>query len=240
MISKTLKKLAFLIVALVLILASRPTSAFAAKFTLYPASGKVVVGDTFTVDVLIDTEGKSTLQSKAVITFDPTRLEVVSADRNNSLYTTYPVADQSVDNTNGVVMVSGFTQSGAGTLYKTNGAADVFVRIKFKALKTGAASIDWEYDGTQGQFQSIIMADGSPAQNVLLAAPTKGTYTVTSQSSTPPTPVTPDTGLFDQSGLFIGGGVLVAAIAIFAGLTIYSKANQRIASSKKKTIVIYE
>ncbi len=118
------------------------------------------------MDILIDSGGEELVEARAVITFDPSMLKVTEAKRNNSLFLTWPSDESTIDNENGVVMLTGFTQSGEGTLYSTDGDPDVFARLTFEILEEGETSLEWEYSGENESFKSVLMKDGSPPQNV--------------------------------------------------------------------------
>lgn len=225
-------------------LTSRPEKAYAsgsATFSITPDNGYVVEGQQFSLDVLIDTAGTEVVQARAVITFDPTKVRLTNAGRNNSLFAQFPTDGQSTDNTNGVVMVTGFSQAGVDELYATSGAADVFVRLTFTALRSGNVTFDWEYSGSDQPFKSVIMSSGSPPQNILNSRPQAVTFTIQSSgSNTPPPPTVPDTAVRDNLPFYIGGLVLMGGILIFFGGSMVVRASENLNSSKKRTVVDYD
>lgn len=211
-------------------------SAIGGSFTISPSKGSVKVGKTFTVDVLIDTESQSVLLARSVLTFNPDYLTVTKAEYNASLFCSYEEGKQSIDNTNGVIVLEGFCQSGAGQLYKTEGSADVFARVTFSAKKAGSAVIDWEYSGSDQEFKSVIMKDGSPASNILDVKPAKATFTLSSTSSGSGNGGnTPATGFFVSWSL-----ITVGIICIISGIIyVYYMRKNRI-NSKLRTVVLDE
>ena len=117
------------------------------SFSLYPNGGVVVNGgDGFVVDVMIDTGGQKIVSAKFTLLFDPRELQLTKVERNNSLFDQWPEDESTVDNDNGVVMLEGFSQSGSGKEYVTEGDPDIFARLHFKALKKTDAVLDWEYN----------------------------------------------------------------------------------------------
>lgn len=218
----------------------KPASASgSASYSITPSNGFVTEGSRFTIDVLIDTAGTEVTQARAVITFDPTRVRLYNASRNNSLFAQFPTDGQSTDNTNGVVMVTGFSQSGEDELYATSGEPDVFVRLTFDALRSGTVQFEWEYSGSDQPFKSVIMANGSPPQNILNTRPQSATFTIQASSTTPP-PVVPDTAVRDYLPLYVGGITLIGGALIFFGGNMLVNASENVKSSKKRTVVDYD
>ena len=224
------------ILTVLILLAVSPVFVYASggEFTLYPSGGKAYdYGDGFTVDILIDSGGESLVEARSVITFDPELVEVTEAKRNNSLFLTWPADESTIDNENGVVMLTGFTQSGTGDPYLTEGDADVFARLTFKILKEGELTLDWEFSGTDESFKSVMMTDGSPTQNVLETKPDSATYTLIIGESTDTETNTPSTGLeFNISEALIG----TALIILGAYLMIAKPAPAK----RTGTVVVYE
>lgn len=200
------------------------------RFILNPKSGQLAVGQNFTLDIFIDSGGGNVSLARAVVTFDPTLVQVTGASRNNSLFTNFDEDEQTLDNTNGVIMVTGFTQSGAGTLYKTQGEPDLLARLTFKVLKAGPLRFDWEYSGQDQPFKSVMIADGSPPQNILTTKPESASFPI------PTTGTTPSTGLNSWSVALFGGGIIGGSLLIWAGSSLISRGFKR----QRKTQVLYE
>ena len=224
-----------LIVLILLITSPVLVSASSGKFTLYPSGGKAYdSGEGFTVDILIDSGGESLVEARSVITFDPELVEVTEAKRNNSLFLTWPADESTIDNENGVVMLTGFTQSGTGDPYITEGDPDVFARLIFKVLKEGDLTLDWEYSGTNESFKSIMMKDGSPTQNILVSKPDSATYTLVLGSSGSSSGTdTPSTGLE-----FKVSEVIVGSVLVFLGM--YLMIAKPALTKRTGTVVVYE
>lgn len=237
---KSLIKAVYLVATTLFLSLVAPLSAYAAEFKLNPSTGNLIKGETFIIDILIDSEGDELSQAAAVLSFDPDLIQIVKAQRNNSLFETFPSSEQSTDNTNGVLMLTGFTQSGTADLYKTDGDPDVFARITFEAIDSGNLTINWEYSGDIETFYTSLVTDGSPPQNILTTKPIGGTYTIKSASDIPSTPTTPTTGITEFDGAYVGGAVFAGGILLTIGMVVYYKASDRIISSDRKTIVLTE
>jgi hypothetical protein len=196
-------------------------------FSIYPAGGTVVNKDNgFTVDVMIDSGGKALVSARFVLLFDPTYLQLTSTQKNNTLFAQWPSAESTIDNTNGVVMLTGFSQSGTDALYTTGSSADIMARLTFKVVKTGKTTLDWAYSGADEDFKSVLLTDGSPPQNVLASKPSAVTFTISNTIV--------NTGIPWDRYVLIGGVVLI----LFGGLITFSK--PRRFNKRRGTIVIYD
>ncbi len=188
-----------------------------ATFSFYPEGGIIVNGsEGFTVDVLIDTSGEEVMSAKFVTLFDPTVLRLKKAQRNSSLFESWPEEESSIDNDNGVVMLSGFSQSGASTPLLTSNGPEVMARLTFEVLREKTTYLDWEYDTNNGVFDTQIMKDGSPPQNLLTAKPKTAVFQFGGGGA-----IKPDvnTGVFDYKSLIVLGAVLL----MFGGFMIFTR-----------------
>lgn len=214
--------------ALVLLL---PSYVFASPmFELYPQSG-IVKDPTkgFTVDILIDSDGEDITQASFTLKFDPDIVQVRSANKNNSLFDQWPEDESSIDNTNGVIVLTGFTQSGVKELYNGDGTKDVFARIDFDVISTEKKEIvlEFEYGGVDTIFTTVIMKDGSPPTNILLSKPESGVYSYTGKT-------VPSTGIEPQH-LTIVLGLILISVGVFVTST---KSNPL--RKKRGTVVLYD
>lgn len=209
-----------------------PISANAAgTFVLNPKSGELKVGQNFTQDIFITSGDSNISLARAVVTFDPTLIQVISASRNNSLFQNFPDNEQTIDNKNGVIVMTGFTQSGSGTLYKTTGQPDLFGRFTFKVSKAGPLKFDWEYSGQDQPFKSVIIADGSPPSNVLAVKPDPATYAIPTLGTN-----VPDTGIDNWTMIIFAIGIIIGALMIWGGATVLGKG----VKGRRRTQVLYD
>jgi hypothetical protein len=223
------KRYFFTIISVFILAISPVTKAFAAEpsFSFYPDSGVVAnLEDGFTVDVMIDTAGQEVTSARFTITFDPNILQLAKAERNNSLFEQYPDDESSLDNTNGVVMLTGFTQSGSSDLYVTEGDSDLFARLTFDVLKKGEVTLDWEFTGSEDLFDTYILEEGSPPQNILDTKPSSATFEIGDIVNQP------DTAIGLNEYIIATGFVLI----LFGALIIFSTPKRR----DKGTVVLYE
>ncbi len=204
-----------------------PSFATEPSFSIYPAGGIVTNKEEgFTVDVMIDSGGEELISARFVITFDPQYLQLTKTEKNNSLFTQWPEDEASVDNTNGIAMLTGFSQSGADELYITEEEPDIMARLTFKVLQLGQTAIDWEFTGDDSTFSSVMLIDGSPPQNILLNKPTSVTFTVQEEIV--------DTAIEWNKYILVGGLILI----LFGGLMMFSKPINF--SKKSGTVIVYD
>jgi len=247
-VNKKVLSIFFILFSFIFFMLLPVTESFAASGSLsfYPIGGYVRKGEDFTVDVKIDSGGENITLARVVFVFDPEMVEIVQADKNASLFCNWPTDQQTVDNTNGVYRLTGYCQSGEGTLYKTEGESDVFTRIKFKALKEGKIDFEWEYSGEDLPYKTVIMKDGSPTQNILTSAPTNVSFNsvVSAPNTNPTTPTnqgsTPQTNVIDTESLVIGGVIAFGSILVLVGGTLMSSWGQKALHKKYKTFVVVE
>lgn len=219
------------------------TLAANANYSVTPKSGYVQVNKDFVFDILIDTDNENSNLARAVLTFDPKMIRVVKAEKNSNLYCNWPEDEQTIDNVNGVIMITAFCQSGAGTLYKTTGEPEVFSRLTFRPLKAGRVTFNWKWTGENQSFNSAIMKDGSPPQNLLTTVPAAFSFNavaLTGGNNGNNGGTTPVTGLFDGELIIVGLVTLISSILIFGGTYLIFFANKRNINKRFKTLVIYK
>jgi hypothetical protein len=114
---------------------------------LYSDVERIKAGDTFTVNVQLDTQGES-IDGVDIysVKFDPTYLEVVDTDRSQAGVQVSPgglmpvVTVNRVDNKAGMIQFAQVTSG--GTRFKGKGK---FMSINLKALKAGKTLMSFDY-----------------------------------------------------------------------------------------------
>lgn len=206
--------------------ASEPMMSF------YPKGGAVLNKENgFIVDILINTAGEEIALAKFTVLFDPQVLQLRKAERNNTLFDQFPQDEASTDNENGVILLTGFTQSGAGTLYTTGAKSDVFARLTFDVLGEGETVLDWEYLGTGATFDTVMLKDGSPPQNILRTKPESATFSIGDDIIDPGIPIT---FVPIDRYVLITGIVLV----VFGAFLVLTK--PRGVKGKRGTVLVYD
>lgn len=142
---------------------------FAATLTIAPATGVYTTGQTFSVQVLVNTAGTPVNAADGTVSFNPRELSVVSVGRSASIFNLW-TAEPSFSNSAGTVSFSG----GVPTGY--TGSNGSVMTITFKSLTSGAARV-------QISGGSVLAADGR-GTNVLTNM-TGGTYTLSAVTTQP-------------------------------------------------------
>lgn len=195
------------IIFFALVFLSFPAKAWAATFSLSPATKVVSVGDEFDVAVMIDTAGEAAVGADAIINYDALKLQAVSASLG-SLFSVKSAEDKS---TLGKII---FRATTAGATESFTGAG-TFATITFKALAAGVVTVSFDF--TQGSTTDSNIAK-SGGTDVLTAA-SSGTYTVSTSGiggtggSPLPTPsALPQAGVVEDTiGLLVGGLLFLGA-----------------------------
>jgi hypothetical protein len=153
-----------------------PASTFAATLSLSPSTGVYKTGQTFTVNVVVNTTSASVNASDGTVSFDPHALSVVAVTRSSSIFNLW-TAEPAFSNAAGTISFSG----GVPTGY--TGAGGVVMSITFRSLNSGTAQVSLTN-------ASVLAADGR-GTNVLNTM-NGGTYTIAAVDSQPPAEVIVD------------------------------------------------
>jgi hypothetical protein len=146
-----------------------PSVSFAATLSVTPGTGVYKTGQTFTVNVVVNTTGVPVNAADGSLTFDPHELNVVAVSRTSSIFNLW-TAEPAFSNTAGTISFSG----GVPTGYTgTNGTV---MSVTFKSITSGTAHVSIS-------SASVLAADGR-GTNVLTAM-NGGTFTLAAVESTP-------------------------------------------------------
>ena len=153
----------------------------AATLTLSPASQTVNVGDTLTVQVLLDTQGANIdgLDIQA-LNYNPYNLQLQDADQSTAgtqiqAGSLMPqTLANSVDTTNGKIVFSQITNPGS-----TYTGSGVLATLTFKALVAGNTKLTFDFT-PGGTTQSDVASQG----NNVLTSVVNGQYTINNAGST--------------------------------------------------------
>jgi len=241
---KKLFKKTFIFVGALAFVATAVTVSYAADFKLHPQGGYVQYPDEFYVDVLIDAPDEKVTLARAVLLFDPSLVEVEDVSVNNGIFSKYPTDSQIVDNTNGVIQIEGFSQTGA--LYSTDAdssaqGGDVFARLKFKTLYPDKLVLEWKYDGQDTPHNTVIMRNGSPPENILKTKPSNIEIIIQNPNAyIPPTADNqPNTSVVDGA-IYTAVGILAIAVIVFTLLLIWGGLLSKRVKEGVGTIVIVD
>jgi len=140
----------------------------AASLSLNPATGVYGSGQTFTVNVVVNTSGAAINAADGTIKFSPNELSVVSVTKGSvfNLWT----AEPTFSNTAGTISFSGGTPTGY------TGASGAVLNITFRTKGSGPTKVNFSSG-------SVLAADGR-GTNVLTTMG-GGTYTISAATSEP-------------------------------------------------------
>jgi hypothetical protein len=140
----------------------------AATLSVSPATGVYEIGDTFIVQVRVNTQGANINAAEGTLNFDPSKLSVVRVQKGSvfNLWT----SDPSFSNTAGTVTFSGGNPTG----YTGSGGSVITVTLRAKAAGSPRVTM------TGG---AVLAADGRGTN--VLSTMAGGTSTVSAPSATP-------------------------------------------------------
>lgn len=141
----------------------------AATLAVTPATGVYKTGQSFTVNVLVNTAGVPVNAADGTMSFNPRELSVVAVSRTSSIFNLW-TAEPTFSNAAGTITFSG----GVPTGY--TGVSGVVMSVTFKSLVSGAARVTLS-------GASVLAADGR-GTNVLTNM-SGGTYTLSAVDSQP-------------------------------------------------------
>lgn len=229
-----LKKLAICIPFLSFFFFATPVLAVSPTFTLYPDGGYAILNREFSVDILLNTAGRDTTNARAVLSFDPDRLEVTKV-AFGGLYCQYPEDEYSADNTNGEVILTGFCLD---PYYNSDSTSGLFGRVTFRPLLEGTATINFEYSTTGGDDVSAIKDTGSPPINILASRPDGVSYSVVTQVPGGSQAQLPGAGIFDNKALVLGFSLIIVSIVVVTGGGILNHIRRVNDNRNRRTIVL--
>lgn len=123
-----------------------------ASLSLSPDSGLYKTGDTFSVDILVDTNEQDVVVVAAYLNYDPNALEVVSIDVLDSIFTME--AENIIDSTNGQVKITrGLPSPGVNT---ANGRV---ARLNLRGLTDADTEISFDFISGATNESNVIIDD---------------------------------------------------------------------------------
>lgn len=152
-----------------------PISAFSVGASLYlnPASASYSLGNTFSVDINVNTGGQPINAAEGSLLFDTNAFEVIEFSKSGSVFTLW-TQDPSFSNSAGTISFGGGVPTPGFT-----GASGRIFSIKLKVKATGTGTINWSSG-------SVLANDGLGTN--ILASMVGGTYRLNPSIATPPLP----------------------------------------------------
>lgn len=149
-------------------------AALAAETTVSPTIGTYSKGQTFTSTIRVNPQGKSVNAVEATLTFDTSKLSVVSVSKTGSVFSLW-TTEPTFSNTQGTIQFGG----GSPTPFT---AQSTLVVVTFRTTGEGDATVDFKN-------ASVLAADGLGTD--VYTGSVKGVYTIGAGAATPPPPPPP-------------------------------------------------
>ena len=198
-----IKGLAFILVFFLI----KPSVVSAATLSLSPQSRIVTPGETFSVDVLIDTAGESVTMADVYFMHDNSLMEALTVTNGTFFPDTYHLLTPGEPYLSGTLSKSGESFTGTGTV----------ATITFKALKEGVDTLAFKC--SPGKSADTNISRGSDGEDIVeCSALVDGKYTISSSgtpgSATPTPRSLPEAGSVGNTLIAVGVGVLLTIIGI--------------------------
>ncbi len=184
----------------------RPVQAVGATLSLSPATKNVAVGESFNVDLDIDSGGQAVSSVSAVLTYDTNLLTVVVIPG-----TAVPIAKTTA--------VGGIITIQSGALSQNFTGSGVIATLNFRTKKAGTAQVAITFTGSSG---SSIVTGANGTSNILDLV-NNGIYVIGSGGTTTTTMATtttvPATGTIKETMVILAGGLIL----LFLGAKIWTR-----------------
>jgi hypothetical protein len=174
-IFKLISRFAFFACASVFIFFALTNKSYAQKASLYlaPSTGTYTVGNTFLVQVKVNSGGVAINAADGTLVFDPDKLEVVKISKEDSIFNLW-VQEPTFSNSLGTINFAGGKPS-PGFI----GAAGTIINITFRAKTSGTANLTFA--------SGSVLADDGKGTNIL-ANTGSGLYKLVAREITPVPP----------------------------------------------------
>lgn len=217
---KTALQVSLLIVVFGVALFALPEKALAASLSLSPASASKNNGETFGVDIVLDTEGAAVSGATAIINYDTGKLQVQDDDSNNTGVNIKPGTALSQVLSNSVDTSAGKIRFDAGNLGASYTGRGVLATIQFKAIGSGVAQASFLFNPSSTTNTSQVAAATGPTN--LLTKINDGNYTIggtssNSTSSTQTQQTLPQTGVMENTIAILVGGLGLLGMGMMFG-----------------------
>lgn len=158
----------------------KPRSQGRGRLWVSPGSGKLQPGTRFQVDVSLDTGGRDTAGTDAVLRYDPSKLKLVSIERGQ-LYPEYTIAHDA----SGLIAISGLAEAGTGF-----SGSGVLARINFAVMPDAPPSstrltFDFDPRKVQKTTDSNIVSGNTATSYDTLRSARGGNYRIVQAKTRP-------------------------------------------------------
>jgi hypothetical protein len=165
----------YLLTLLTAIFLASPMPAFAATLKLSPSSGTANIGCPFVVNVDLDTGGKETDGTDAILTYNTAALSTdTNSITNGTIYPDYPGTN--VDSANGRITVSGLAS--VSTAYNGQGTLATIRFTVPQGAQAGSTQVKFDFDPNQTTKTTDSNVVERTTISDVLTSVTNGTYTI--------------------------------------------------------------
>ncbi len=140
-----------------------------ATIYLLPSTGTYKIGNTFSIEIKVNSGGALINAAEGSLIFDTSELEVIKFSKQDSIFVLWPV-EPTFSNSTGII------EFGGGTKDSFAGIAGNILTVTFRALKNASASVTF-------LSGSVLVADGKGTN--ILANMYGGIYTLSLEIITP-------------------------------------------------------
>ena len=184
-----------------------PVTRTNAELFLSPATKTVNVGDSFSVDVLVNTDGQNVVAVGAYLNYDPTKLEVIGIDNLNSVFTM--AIEKTADPTTGMIKLATSKPTPG-----VNTASGNVATINFKAIAQASPAYVSFVTDSDMLYTCVLIDDGKGTD--ILGSSKNGDYFIGGEG--PPSLTTPSTstGTISVSSSPSGAGISFDGVPINA------------------------
>ncbi len=154
---------------------AKPALAGSASLYLSPSSGTYAIGDSFLVEVKVNSSGQAINAAEGNLVFNPDEVEVIKISKNNSIFGFW-TSEPSFSNSLGNIVFGG------GTPDSFTGNSGTIITITFKSKTIASAQVNFSSG-------SVLAADGK-GTNVLDNI-IGGVYTLKAKITIPPSEEVP-------------------------------------------------
>ncbi len=161
--------LKFGLLILLALVSFSPVQSFAATLSVSPSTGVYTSGKTFTVKLVVNSEGKPINAAEGTLKFNPQEMTVVSIDKSASIFNLW-VTEPTFSNSAGTITFSGGKPTGF-----TGSAGNIF-NITFRTTSASNGRVSFS--------TGSVLANDGMGTNVL-SGMNGGTYTIQAPSAQP-------------------------------------------------------
>lgn len=166
---RTFTKFSFYLCVLFVAFFASASFASAATLALSPSTGVYQSNTTFSVRVIVNTQGQPVNAAEGTLSFNPRELSVVSVNRSSSIFNLW-VTEPTFSNSAGTISFSGGNPSGY------TGNSGTIMTVTFRASGSGSTKVNF----TNG---SVLANDGKGTN--ILTSMGAGTYTIQAANVAP-------------------------------------------------------